>query len=191
MLSFRFKNSLPPGGKRFYLIPETQVYFETYGSWLDLTRQVERYYAINGFALPPNLQALMENYMCLQLPSGFCAGEDPRVSPAEKPITFYEAVEATERFYRGKRRGLVAVKVADDRATRCVRCPQNARGMCTNCNGLRALASRFVGGRKLKQDPLLGVCRIFRLPVNGLVHTQDLGSLPEGLPDSCWAGVKT
>lgn len=187
MLRFRFKHSVPPGGKWFYTIPGTLVYFESYEAYHELERKVRQYYAVNKIEVPANLTELIENYICGVVTPGFCEGEDLRLGRRVRPLTFFEAVEKTEQFYRGRSRRLVTVKEAVDRATLCQRCAENSLGLCTSCNGLRDLARRFVGGRKLAQDAWLGVCGVYRLPLNALVHTMvEAADVLDAVPVTCW-----
>lgn len=187
MLRFRFRQSVPPGGKWFYQIPGTIVYFEDYGSYYALERKVKQYYGVNGLGVPDNLRDLIEDYICSVVTPSFCEGEHPGMPRRTPPLTFFEAVERTEKFYRGQGRSVVLLKEARDRAACCQRCSENNLGLCSSCNGLRALASGFVGGRKLPQDSMLGVCQVYRLPLNGLVHTQlKVDDLNDKAPADCW-----
>lgn len=185
MMTARYRGFyVPYGGRWHYLVPETGRYFESKMGMYDLVGQIQRHYEVNKMPAPENLEALIEDHICMHSPVGSCLGPDPR-NPADVPPTYFEVVRDMETFFRGKPRPLASVRAADLRATICVRCKENSLGFCLSCTGLRSLASRFVGNRTLPQDNFLGVCKRARMPCNALVH---LVEPPGGLtpPANCW-----
>lgn len=189
----RFRRTIfaPPGGRWFYTVPETGRYVESVASLAELVRDVASHYAINELPAPSNLGDLIQHYMCLRLPPGFCEGDDPR-SESEMPLTFFQVVGKSEKYFRSVKQ-FVEYKEAQLRSKVCKSCPSNDIGMCTNCNGLRGLARRLCGGRQTAYDAYLGVCREARLPVNGLVHVsrESLPRLSRTPPSMCWMSRET
>lgn len=183
MRTLRYVNTTPPGGKWFFRTAEG-VWFESYRSLAELMQLLEQYYAVNRITQPANLRAQVEDYICRHVPSGFCDGVEV-ASDIPRPLTFFEAVQETEKYFRGRKFQMVPRQQAEARAHVCKKCSCNMLGMCTKCNGLRSLASRFVGGRTLSLDPYLGVCQVTKLPMSGLVHVV-VDPKPVGLPATCW-----
>lgn len=190
MMRFRYKQSVPPGGKWFYRVPETEagIWFESFSSKLQLQRMVEDYLVLNKKEVPKDLPDRIENFICRHVGGGFCEGEDQELgSKPVQPVTFFEVVRQLELFYRGKKRSLVSRREAERRAGICRPCAEHVLGLCTKCNGLRDTASRFVRGRTSPQDPWMGVCRRYMLPLSGLIHTKVEGwARPDGAPEQCW-----
>lgn len=189
LLTFQYRQFAPPGGKWFYRVPETGRFLESLTSLSDLLTIVTRHYQVNNLKVPPNLQALVEHYICINVTPGFCSGPDPRV-PSQFPISVFEISEATEKMFRGKGVGPVGMADAIRRAGVCRACPSHSLGICTSCNQLQTMARRLVRGRPLTMDRHLGVCKEFRVPVNGLVQVSEV-SLPKNpLPPTCWVVVE-
>jgi len=188
MQALKYKMYAPPGGKWFYLVPETGRYFETSQNMNELLGKVVRHYGVNKLAVPANLQDLVEDYICRNIPFGACTGDDPR-KPEDMPPTFYEVTEKLEKMFRGHRYEYVGAVEAKNRAGVCMQCPKNGHGMCTSCNRLQETARRFVGGRSLPEDKKLGVCLVLRVPANCLVHVRLAHTDLYGLtfPADCWA----
>lgn len=184
MLSFKYQNFSPPGGRWFYTVPETGLYLESALGMHDLLGRIEQHYAAIKKPVPESLQLLVEDHICLRVAAGFCCGKDPR-SKDQQPPTFFEIIGNMETFFRGKAPSYVAHREADIRATTCTRCENNSLAMCTSCNGMRQQATQFVSGRKLPQDAFLGVCTKIRIPCNALVHVAEPPGA-EGLPGHCW-----
>ena len=185
LLQLRYKHFSPPGQKWFYICPGTGAYFESLQSMHDLEEMVRRHYWANeSLVMPSDLSALIEDHMCRELPPGLCIGKDDR-DPSTLRLTFFEVIEATEKFFRGQKRALATLPEAERRASICVKCSENSRGMCTSCNRLQMTARQFVAQRKLQIDSQLGVCKVLRIPVNAVVH---VGVIPSSVkfPQGCW-----
>ena len=183
MLTLRYPMYAPPGGRWFYEVPETGRSFDA-DSKREVVRTVTQHYVVNKLPVPSDLDARIEDYLCRHIAYGACQGDDPR-DPADRPISYFEVVSATEALFRGRAHTHVSPREAEARAGRCRVCKMHSVGMCTSCNQLQATARAFVGGRSLPCDNMLGVCRVFRVPVNGLVYVRDATAAK--LPPNCWA----
>lgn len=181
---------LPPGGKWFYTVPETNVYVECLTTLAELVYRVRRHYEQNQLPVPENLRAVIEDYICRRVAGGYC---NEGAGSANRQPSFFEAVAATEKLMlaaRGWPRGEPDV---DSRANTCCQCSENLLGMCTTCNGLRATARRMAGRPPLKQAAYLGICGVTACVVEGQVHL-DVAKLGEwsarrkDWPANCWVG---
>jgi len=188
MLAMRNPMFAPPGGKWFYLVPETGYYVESPQGKQTVFDRVVRHYVANGIPVPENLDALIEDYVCRNVVYGACIGEDPR-APGDRPLTYFEVVEALEKFFRGRDRQLVEPREAEQRGLVCIKCPMHSLGMCTSCNELRQQTRRFVKNRALLLDNQLGICRVMRIPTNGLIHVAEFDSKLT-FPENCWVTPK-
>ena len=187
MFSFVYSDRIPPGGKFYYLVPETDVFIESYQSKAALETLVRQHYAVNKREPPANLMALMEDYMCRSMPEGTCKGSDDGRPVTTRPLTFFKVVEKLEVFFRG-RPALITTEEAEKRSAICFSCDQNWPGMCVSCNGLKQLAFRMARGRKVVKEAWMGVCRKVGMPLNAALFVKDpsaFGNL-EAYPQHCW-----
>lgn len=196
-----FKNAMytPPGGKWFFEIPETKAYFESVSSRHELEYKVAAHYRANKFEVPKNLWELIQDYMCLHLPEGYCSGA-PVEGVRQRYLSFFQILESTEKTLRGATMCVTRTE-AERRAAICKACPANSLRLCTSCNGLRKTGSGLVGGRKTKFDPYLGVCEYTGCVLVGQIHLGEewlaqrvlarIQSAGEELPAPCWMKIKT
>jgi len=185
MMRFRYSNAAPPGGKWFYRL--NGLWFESYHGKNDLLDKVRKHYAVNGKEVPANLDEIVCDFICQQLPDGFCEGEREGKPDFEaKPLTYFEVVMELEKLFRGRKYRYVDSRTAKDHGTVCYSCPANRLGMCTTCNGLRGTASKFIGGRTVSGlDDYLGVCAAYRVPASALIHVEPV-TFPVNRPATCW-----
>lgn len=187
MFSFKNKLQAPPGGKYYYTVPETGVFVESYRGFDDLYAQVRQHYAINRRSCPPNIEPLVDDYMCRYMPEGTCKGDDGGKPVVTRPMSYFKLIERLETFFRGKTTEFVPVDEATIRATICVRCPSNWLGMCVSCNNLRETAYRMVGKKKVPQSPWLGICKEHMLPLDALVFVRSpTRVVTSTYPETCW-----
>ena len=189
LLRFQYTQFAPPGGRWFYTVPETGRHLESLSSLRELESIVRQHYKINSMVPPEDLGAQIENFICLSVAPGFCEGKDPRV-PGQAPLTVFEISAETEKLFRGKTWALVAPPTADRRVEICRACPEHSLGICTSCNQLQQMARRLVHGRALSKDRMLGVCKIYRTPINGLVQVSEPPVPLATRPSNCWAVVE-
>lgn len=185
---FKYKNYAPPGGIWFYVTPESSQYFESRTSLIDLQNKVFNHYSLNNKPVPENLKAIIEDYMCHNIPGNFCeGGENPNV------LDMFTVLKLSELLFRRivSRDFFVTAKQADDRARTCTTCRMNLKHMCTACNGLRETFRKLVANRKTPYDPGLGVCGACGCGLAAKVHIarKYLADNPNkrlDYPDNCW-----
>jgi len=181
MLNFRVKNIVPPGGQYFYEVEGVQL---TMPSRMKLREAVYQVYRKAQEAVPDNLEALMEDYMCRRLPEGFCTGTDDG-RPRAKVATIQGIRRDTENMV-SLSTGFAPPTKSKFNATKCMSCPMNNRNMCTTCSGVNAWASRRVGR---PDTPAifnwLGICEVDVTALAAKVHLEGLPNNDE-YPDTCW-----
>lgn len=180
MLRFRVHRIMPPGGRYFYVVPDTEVEL-TAASMSQLLNKVRMHLAENGKPLPDNLASVVEDYICRHVPPGFCYGDDEG-RPHARIVTLGGIRENTIRIARHSR--LVDPGEAKLRLERCSKCPMNDRRLCPSCVGLIAWARNLVK-RSCPRDEWLGVCAVDITALAAKIH---VASVPvvSGYPDTCW-----
>lgn len=181
MMAFRVRNIVPPGGRYFFTVEQTGVRLEAF-SMSGLLGQLRAHLLDNKLPLLPDPQAAVEDFMCRQLPEGFCFGDlDGR--PRTRVLTLQQIKEATNTLAAGNPRVLPGE--ARRRAEICSGCPRNDRSVCPTCIGLvawsRRLAGQSIGGR----DEWLGVCTVDGTALPAKIHMSRISANPE-YPTQCW-----
>jgi hypothetical protein len=173
--NFHRPDSVPPGGVYFYEIEAADgvaVRFESYKTVDDLVWQIQSYLDLNG--LPPieHLKAKVIEYMCDNMPSGFCRedSKNPR-----KFITLTQVKDFTNLIFKratsfSPASFLASLPEAERRASVCSECPLNDRSRCTVCGGLLAFVRKLVGRRETSYDPVLGTCNLCGCLLRVKVH---------------------
>lgn len=182
MMRFRMPQYAPPGGVYFFDVPETKRHFQN-ANYLALEREVVTHLLASGIPIPPNMRAVIENFMCERLPDGLCDGAGVKQPGYMRQPNYFEVLNALPTQLSGQT--VVDPKTAETRAEVCRRCPFNNLSLCTSCNDLKQQALRYVGGREVMQLRYLGVCAGLRVPSYALVWLAD-PKWREGLPDACW-----
>lgn len=194
MERFKYKIFVPPGGRWFYEVPETKVFLSSNDSEGDLLWHVRQHYLANKLPVPDNLQAVVQNYMCLHLPEGFCEGELEPLAKRAAPLTFFSIVQFTQALVHKLTKAdfFVSQEEAERRARICLRCPENSKNLCTTCNGLRSLAAALIGNRqatsvdaKLEACAVCGCALRAKLHVNRAYIAESAKRLKE-YPPYCW-----
>ena len=191
MLRLRYKSSSPPGGLYFYEVPETGAYFER-PVFDQLVFLIRDHYTANSIAIPENLAALIENFMCLRMPASVCTGTMEPDAKVFRAVTVPQIRDYTRLlFEKATNPGtfFVSPEEAERRAGICANCPLNAKAICTTCNGLKKYAAKFLANRKTSWDTQLGVCALCGCMLQAKVHvskealalTQD-----HDYPPNCW-----
>ena len=191
MRSFRQKNQVPPGGRFFYQTPDSKAQFQ--GPTLaDVQRQVEEHYALNKMAIPGNLGALIEDFVCRHVDPGFCEG-DAEGRPQARPVTIWHIVHATKLLFNRAFQSdfFVPRSEAERRASICARCPRNVAGICSGCHGMASRFASVLHSRTTSRDSSLHVCLACGCYLPAKVHVAnkylDDSRLPvEDVPDFCW-----
>ena len=181
MLKFANKRYGPPGGMYFYESPETKVLFRHPGM-RQLLEAVRKHYAENSIECPEDLEAKVENFMCLMLPAGFCKGDDEG-QVRRKVVTLSSIREATMQLAAGNPR--VDPGDAERRAIVCSTCPMNDRTSCTSCTGMTEWARKLAGKNLGGLDSALGICQIDTVALSAKVHMSTIPDSEE-YPETCW-----
>lgn len=180
---FRRPVFAPPGGE--WAIQVGEAHFSSRQSLSDLVSQVTRHLVANGQDIPEDLRNAIEDKICATMPPGVCTGPASGVPLHETIPGFFEVVKAMEDLFRGKPFECSGMQEAEDRMRICLICPKHSLRLCTNCDGLKATARKFVMGRKTKFDSNAGVCMVHRVPLCAIVHLKQVEAR-SGAPETCW-----
>lgn len=181
MLRFVSARSGPPGGMYFYETPDTRVLFR-HPTMSAVVRAVQQHYLDNGITAPGNLEALIEDQMCLHMPDTFCKGDDDG-RPRKRVVTLVSIRKATMELAAGNPR--VGPGEAERRARVCANCKHNNRASCTSCTGMTEWARKVAGATLSGLDSALGICEVDCTALSAKVH---MSNVPEddSYPDNCW-----
>ena len=181
MLKFTCQRSGPPGGMYFYETPDTKVLFR-HPTMEAVLRAVYMHYHENGITAPDNLEALVQDQMCLLLPESFCTGDDEG-RPRPKIVTLASIRKNTLELAAGNPR--VGPGVAERRGRTCSNCPYNDRTGCTTCTGITDWARKVAGATLSGLDAALGICQIDCTALSAKVHLSEIPDSDE-YPETCW-----
>lgn len=180
MLQFRVKNIVPPGGQFFYRIEALDCTI-TDSSMQRLLSRVAEHMRNNSLAVPEKLRDEVEDYICRNIPEGFCFGcDDGR--PRARIVTLDIVRNATMSLVKGAERAEPGV--VKQRVDICGKCPYNDRRMCPSCLGLISWARRLVG-TQAPRDEWLGVCAVDLTALPAKIHVKTVPPNPE-YPEHCW-----
>lgn len=191
MRVLRYKQYSPPGGVYFYTVPETGVSFE-HGVLDALVLEVRQHYVANKLTPPENLTAVIEDFICAQMPEGVCRGHGTTESEAWKHVSPQQVKDFTKLIFEKRRLGerfFVSQEEAEKRATICASCPFNLMNLCTTCTQLKGYAAKYLVGRATTQDRLLGVCGKCGCMLEAKVHVtkEALAKTQQHeYPPHCW-----
>lgn len=196
---FNRPDSVPPGGVYFYELATPgssgSVRFESHKTVDDLVWQITSYCDLNKIKPPDHLKAEVVEYMCDNLPAGFCRHSS---TSARKFVTITQVKEFTSLLFKrafsfSPASFLAPLLEAEKRASVCSTCPLNDRTRCTVCGGLLSLVRKLVGSRETTYDPVLGTCNLCGCLLRVKVHVSSEAlkaatkKPPEELiPDFCW-----
>lgn len=195
---FQRPDSVPPGGVFFYELEvagSSPVRFESHKTVQDLVWQITSYCELNKIEPPPHLKAVVVEYMCDNLPPGFCRQSSSNV---RKFLTITQIKDFTSlifkrAFMKNPLNFLAPLTQAESRAQICSTCPLNDRSRCTVCGGLLSLIRKLVGRRETSYDPVLGTCSLCGCLLRVKVHVSSESlklatkKPPEDqIPDFCW-----
>ena len=157
----------PPGLFR-YRVPETGYFSKDWYSWNDLEDDVVRNYRVNHLPVPTDLRQLMTDYLCKQLPEGWCRDgnrgfvgfvrgllhEFQRILQGTITLSDWMLSEGAKR---------VDDSEAMRRASICQKCPFNQPPIgCSSCSiaALNKIVEKFLGGQSMPLDSQLESCMI-------------------------------
>lgn len=195
---FNRPDSVPPGGVYFYELDvggPAPVRFESHKTVRDLAWEITSYCEVNKITVPEHLEARIVEFMCENLPAGFCRNSPHNV---RKYITISQVKDFTTLIFKrafsfSPTSFLASKELAESRAKTCSTCPLNDRSRCTVCGGLLSLIRKLVGRRETSYDPVLGTCNLCGCLLRVKVHvsSEALKSATqkppeENIPEFCW-----
>jgi len=188
-------------GKFRYFVPETKVWFRDVTIFSVLVDKVRAHYKANGLTAPPDLQEKMEDFICEEIPDGYCTeGGHPVVTlgTGKQTLSLPQMVSGTLTLARWlvSGRQKVSEDQANKRAAICVGCRWNQPAMgCTSCNRgqIDRAVESVVGGSRTMYHDQLNACTVCGcglrakvwLPIESLKETffgPKIGQFPEW----CW-----
>lgn len=192
-LRFIRTNTVPPGGWR-YVVPETKTTLKS-GNLDELKRDVKKHLEANGFPVPADIGALIEDQLCQLIGPEWCSwGGGKHV--AAPNMRAQDVINGTKVLVSWKLEGspMVDPNEAERRAAICAGCGMNVHvEACLGCSGLQAMVGKITGGAKTSHDRLLHSCAVCKclnraqvwLPLDTLWRgvTSDIN---EAFPDHCW-----
>lgn len=195
------KMMVPPGGQYFYVVPQTGVRITSpsrYGN-SGIIEQVRRHMQANALPVPDNLEVIIDDYICRNVPESFCEG-DP--DPGQRSFITPSQVWDYTRLWFRKRFGrleYVSKDEANRRAKLCVDgpngqgCPLHDRSICMDCHGLKGRAAReLTPGRTSVYDDVLGICMGCGCMLESKIHIAKKhlevreDDYPEKVKSFCW-----
>lgn len=185
---------VPPGGFRFK-DPSTGVTITgpTYRDWVN---KVKKHRIANVVPVGVDLEAEMQEQLCLQMPAGICVRDGtPYSSGVMNGLTFDQVINGTvvlgEWLLTGKKKA--TREEAQQRTNVCAACPFNQPVTgCTSCNQGKLLnvVNRIVGPERLQGDDKLQACTLCGCSLKAKVWI-DLDILKKhtggvNFPEWCW-----
>lgn len=165
-------NTCPPGGFKFWVeetkqwVPNPMVRSTGHLAIGDLMNELRQHYNANRIEMPPNLQLLVEDQLCRNLPGGWCNESGVPVHDQHNPnwmLDFTRLRQGTETLLRWfvTSRKYVEQTEAERRAAICTSCPNNMTAVgCTSCNlpSIMAVINQIRSGRSTSRDAALNAC---------------------------------
>lgn len=195
MLKSKSKNVEFPCGN-FFIDPDTDYRIEG-NNRANLLGKIRHYRKINNLDPIENLEAVVEHFLCLHSPKGFCTGTleegDVRLGLSAKDI--YKTSELMIKLWRQSGFKEVSREHAIERSKVCVACEKQAstRQMCTGCSGLYSIVKSFFSSEVLPDDKNLLTCVVckclnqaqVRVPIRFFRDTVKPDELSQ-YPETCW-----
>jgi hypothetical protein len=183
-LVFAKAGFVPPGGVFFYRDEANGIDLIQDRTSLDnLLQKVSDAYVKAGRPAPQPLRQHVENFICENVPRGFCIGAYPANA------TEFMTPQAVKM--RSRAAAQSSAKRADPgtvlaRMRLCGACPANSRHLCLSCTGLTDWAVRLAGRTKIGQDDAMGICLHDKILIS-LLTSLDLAPVERGdRPENCW-----
>lgn len=195
MLTLVKRNMTPPIGWR-YPIPESD-HLIVQGDFNSLIFAVGRWYALNDHDVPEDLPAIIEDWICKQLPDSLVKGGVSHEIRDRRYVTYATVRKAVtyilEDVWKRTGRKLVTQEVAEERAAGCLDCEFNMpSAACSSCKGLDGYVRGYIG-RRTALDEHLSVCQVTLVMNMAHIHlTEDTlrphtpGHLIPEHPEECW-----
>jgi hypothetical protein len=195
---FNRPDSVPPGGVYFYELDvggSAPIRFESHKTVRDLVWEIKSFCDLNKIPIPEHLEAKVVEFMCDNLPAGFCRNSS---SNPRKFLTITQVKDFTNLIIKralsfSPTSFITSKEVAEERARICSTCPLNDRSRCTVCGGLLSLVRKLVGRRETSYDPVLGTCMLCGCLLRVKIHVSNEAlkaatTKPpaDQIPDFCW-----
>lgn len=128
------------------------------GYFQALVKSVKQHYAVNSKEVPDELEAIIQDQICMRIPHSLCKGDGPpRFWPTASQIVSGTRVLCD--MFRGAE--MVDQDEANRRAKICLNCEYNTRmEACLGCSLAYQLVKRVFGSFSTPHDKKLHVCRI-------------------------------
>jgi hypothetical protein len=184
------RGPVPPDGYR-YVDPVDGFISHAwdYRTWVE---QEVRHLEVNGREVLPELEADMQEQLCLLLPPGWCSYDDPSRPRPSIGLDWGDLQNGLTTFAKWIRDGCQFVEQAeaDRRALICSRCYFNMN--VGGCAGCQKLVTETVLGRSTRYDESLRACGACKCMLRAKVHfplktlDTETARLQEMYPSHCW-----
>lgn len=194
------QNTVPNKGFRF-LVPETNFLVEA-PDWDTLTTEVFKHRRANGLGSPADYRDTIEDWLCNQLPSGFCYQVDKNDPKNLGGLSFEQVKQGTatlvEWFFKGGKK--VDKSEAESRTKVCSGCKYNQEPQgCSGCakSSVHELIDKVVGGESHAGDSTLKGCVVCGCSLRAkvwipldIIKNHTTPERNDLFPEWCWAKVK-
>lgn len=188
-LSLIKRSACPPDGFRYVDPIDGYVAHDwTYDAWVDNSRS---HLQANNRAIPPDLEAQMEDQICKTLPVGWCNYDDPNRPRPSTALGWNDVVSGLTTFARWIATGLsyVSQTEAERRALICSKCYLNVN--VEGCGACHKAVAEVTKSRSTKYDFALRACAVCKCLLKAKVHfpiatLNTSGNNQELYPDFCW-----
>lgn len=192
MLKLLKRDTTPPGGFR-YIDPDTNVPISAF-SMRDLVRLSTSHRNANKLPIPENFQAIIEDWICQQMPAGVCVTEGGFIvtSGVQTSFNIIRLTMAAHKIMKAKKRVPTTHDEALRRAAICVVCSKNVPATgCSSCKGVKDIIKSMRSiGAATQYDTKLESCASIGL-LNEISIYLDEETLSEisskrKFPETCW-----
>ena len=185
MLRFKFQGIVPPGGRYFINGDLVDGLTFSHPDRAKALAQVTAYLLQNKREVPSNLNEILEDCVCRQVPIGFCEGPDDG-RPRKRVVSLKDIREKTLALVSST--SYADPGVAKERAVICAQCKLNDRSACPTCTGLIAWGARAIGNRTVPgYSDILGICELDGCLMAAGIFAKSMEGVPEA-PANCWRG---
>jgi hypothetical protein len=184
------RGPVPPDGYR-YVDPEDGFLSHSYDyrTWIE---QEAKHLEANGKPVPADLEAIMQEQLCLLLPPGWCSYDDPQRPRPSLALEWGDMMGGLKTFGKwiAQGCGFVPQAEAERRALICSRCYLNMN--VVGCASCQKLVTETIGSRVTKYDYALKACGACKCMLRAKVHfpldtlDTETQKLQEIYPEHCW-----
>jgi hypothetical protein len=182
-------NNVPPDGFRWVdPLDGFVAHAWSYDAWLDLSKA---HFQANNRAIPPTLEADMQDQLCQTLPPDWCNFDDPNRPRVSTSLEWADVLNGLRTFASWITGGAqyVTSEEANRRALICSRCYLNTN--VTGCASCHKLVADVTKNRHTKYDFALKACAACKCLLQAKVHfpieTLDRNpTVQELYPSFCW-----